>query len=157
MRIGPIAAALGLLVPLAAPASDTSDPRCAGGIHRAARHFGPTAPTMEGRSAKAVEGLPVHPGVYVGPARVVDSPSDFDRIKQGDVLVARNTGPAFNVILPLLGAIVTDRGGQLSHAAIVAREYGIPSVVGTKAATTTFPDGAMIRVDGETGRVELVS
>jgi phosphohistidine swiveling domain-containing protein len=105
---------------------------------------------------RTVEGLPVHPGVYVGPARLVNGPADFGRVTQGDVLVARTTGPAFNVILPLLGAIVTDRGGQLSHAAIVAREYGIPSVVGTKAATTTFPDGARIRVDGDTGRVELI-
>ena len=108
-------------------------------------------------SAKAVEGLPVHPGVYTGPARLVSGPADFDRIQHGDVLVTRTTGPAFNVILPLLGAIVTDRGGQLSHAAIVAREYGLPAVVGTKAATTTFPDGARIRVDGDTGRVELVA
>jgi len=105
----------------------------------------------------AVEGLPVHPGVYVGPARLVSGPADFDRIRQGDVLVARNTGPAFNVILPLLGAIVTDRGGQLSHAAIVAREYGIPSVVGTRTATTTFADGTLVRVDGNTGRVEPAS
>jgi pyruvate,water dikinase len=103
-----------------------------------------------------VEGLAVHPGVYVGPARLVSGPADFDRIQQGDVLVTRTTGPAFNVILPLLGGIVTDRGGQLCHAAIVAREYGIPSVVGTRAATTTFPDGARVRVDGDQGRVELV-
>ena len=53
--------------------------------------------------------------------------------------------------------IVTDRGGQLSHAAIVAREYGIPAVVGTLAATTTFADGARVRVDGDRGIVELVS
>jgi pyruvate,water dikinase len=105
---------------------------------------------------RSVEGLAVHPGVYVGPARLINGPADFDRIQQGDVLVTRTTGPAFNVILPLLGGIVTDRGGQLSHAAIVAREYGIPSVVGTRAATTTFPDGAPIRVNGDQGRVELV-
>ena len=72
------------------------------------------------------------------------------------MLVTRNTGPSFNVVLPLLGAIVTDRGGQLSHAAIVAREYGIPAVVGTREATTMFPDGALVRVDGDKGIVELV-
>lgn len=115
------------------------------------------AVSQKSAGPRAVEGLPVHPGVYIGPARLVDQPRDFDRIQQGDVLVARTTGPAFNVILPLLGAIVTDRGGQLSHAAIVAREYGIPSVVGTRTATTTFTDGARIRVDGDTGRVELAS
>jgi pyruvate,water dikinase len=106
---------------------------------------------------KSVAGLPVHPGVYEGPARIINGPQDFNRLQQGDVLVTRNTGPAFNVVLPLLGAIVTDRGGQLSHAAIVAREYGIPAVVGTLAATTTFADGARVRVNGDLGVVELVS
>jgi pyruvate,water dikinase len=106
---------------------------------------------------KSVAGLPVHPGTYEGPARIINGPQDFNRLQQGDVLVTRNTGPAFNVVLPLLGAIVTDRGGQLSHAAIVAREYGIPAVVGTLAATTTFADGARVRVNGDLGVVELVS
>ncbi|MDN5795772.1 MAG: hypothetical protein L0H79_08470 [Intrasporangium sp.] len=67
------------------------------------------------------------------------------------------TSPYFNVVLPLLGAIVTDRGGQLSHAAIVAREYGIPGVVGTRDATMTIPDGVRVRVDGTTGEVRLLS
>jgi len=105
---------------------------------------------------KSVVGLPVHPGVYEGPARIINGPEDFNRLQQGDVLVTRNTGPSFNVVLPLLGAIVTDRGGQLSHAAIVAREYGIPAVVGTREATTMFADGARVRVDGDKGVVELV-
>ncbi len=107
-------------------------------------------------AATAVEGIPVHPGVYAGPARLVNGPRDFERLRQGDVLVARNTGPAFNVVLSLLGAIVTDRGGQLSHAAIVAREYGIPAVVGTRDATTRIADGARVRVDGDRGTVELL-
>jgi pyruvate,water dikinase len=105
---------------------------------------------------RTVAGLPVHPGVYEGPVRIVTGPNDFNRLQQGDVLVTRNTSAAFNVVLPLLGAIVTDRGGQLSHAAIVAREYGIPAVVGTREATTMFADGARVRVNGNTGIVELV-
>ncbi|MQA29900.1 MAG: hypothetical protein GEU82_08685 [Luteitalea sp.] len=104
----------------------------------------------------SVAGLAVHPGIYEGPARIVNGPHDFNRLQQGDVLITRNTGPAFNVVLPLLGAIVTDRGGQLSHAAIVAREYGIPAVVGTREATTMFADGARVRVNGDNGMVELV-
>ena len=107
-------------------------------------------------SPRSVSGLPVHPGIYEGPARLIGGPEDFNRLQQGDVLVARNTGPAFNIVLPLLGAIVTDRGGQLSHAAIVAREYGIPAVVGTHAATTTFADGMRIRVNGDVGLVEAI-
>ncbi|MEZ0581160.1 PEP-utilizing enzyme [Nocardioides sp. MH1] len=101
-------------------------------------------------------GLSVNTGVYEGTARLVDSSADFDRIKQGDVLVTRMTSPYFNVVLPMLGAIVTDRGGQLCHAAIVAREYGIPGIVGTRDATSTIPDGARVRVDGTTGEVRLL-
>ena len=95
----------------------------------------------------------MHPGVYEGPARIINGPEDFNRLQQGDVLVTRNTGPSFNVVLPLLGAIVTDRGGQLSHAAIVAREYGIPAVVGVPAATTRIATGTRLTVDGAAGVV----
>lgn len=103
-----------------------------------------------------IRGLSVNAGSYEGTARLVDTSVDFGRIKQGDVLVTRNTSPYFNVVLPLLGAIVTDRGGQLSHAAIVAREYGIPGVVGTREATAVIPDGARVRVDGSTGEVHVL-
>jgi pyruvate,water dikinase len=103
-----------------------------------------------------LRGLSVNSGTYEGTARVIDSTTDFGRIRQGDVLVTRNTSPYFNVVLPLLGAIVTDRGGQLSHAAIVAREYGIPGVVGTREATSVIGDGDRIRVDGTTGEVHVL-
>jgi pyruvate,water dikinase len=112
----------------------------------------------EAPSTEAViRGLPIHPGVVEGTARVVLDPGDFGKIQEGDVLVTRATSTAFNVVLPLLGGIVTDRGGQLSHAAIVAREYGIPGVVGTKDATTAIPDGARVRVDGAAGEVTILS
>lgn len=111
----------------------------------------------EANTQRVLHGLTVNAGVYEGTARLVDSSADFGRIRQGDVLVTRNTSPYFNVVLPLLGAIVTDRGGQLSHAAIVAREYGIPGVVGTREATTVIPDGARVRVDGTTGEVHILS
>lgn len=101
-------------------------------------------------------GLAVSTGSYEGTARLVISVADFDRIQQGDVLIAKATSPYFNVVLPMLGALVTDRGGQLCHAAIVAREYGIPGIVGTRDATTTIPDGARVRVDGGTGEVRLL-
>lgn len=102
-------------------------------------------------------GLAVNTGVYEGPARLVASPADFARIKAGDVLVTRMTSPYFNVVLPLLGAIVTDRGGQLCHAAIVAREYGIPGIVGTREATAKIADGSRVRVDGASGEVHLLA
>jgi pyruvate,water dikinase len=107
-------------------------------------------------SATVLRGLAVNTGVYEGPARLVADGTDFERVQRGDVLVTRMTTPYFTVVLPLLGAIVTDRGGQLSHAAIVAREYGIPGIVGTRDATRTIPDGARVRVDGRSGEVRLM-
>jgi pyruvate,water dikinase len=102
-----------------------------------------------------LRGLAASGGVYEGPARRVSGPSEFDRIVQGDVLVTESTTEAFNILLPLLGAIVTDAGGLLSHSAIVAREYGIPGVVGTRDATDMIPDGRRVRVDGDAGEVTV--
>jgi pyruvate,water dikinase len=102
-----------------------------------------------------LRGLAASGGVYEGPARRVSGPTEFDRIIQGDVLVTESTTEAFNILLPLLGAIVTDSGGLLSHSAIVAREYGIPGVVGTRNATELIPDGTLVRVDGDAGEVTV--
>jgi pyruvate,water dikinase len=102
-----------------------------------------------------LRGLAASGGVYEGPARRVSGPSDFGRIVQGDVLVTESTTEAFNILLPLLGAIVTDSGGLLSHSAIVAREYGIPGVVGTRDATDHIPDGTRVRVNGDAGEVTV--
>jgi pyruvate,water dikinase len=103
-----------------------------------------------------LRGLAASRGVYEGPARRISSPAEFDRIIRGDVLVTESTTEAFNILLPLLGAIVTDRGGLLSHSAIVAREYGIPGVVGTREATERIGDGARVRVDGNAGEVTVL-
>lgn len=101
-------------------------------------------------------GLAASQGVYEGPARRISGPSEFARIVKGDVLVTESTTEAFNILLPLLGAIVTDNGGLLSHSAIVAREYGIPGVVGTREATERIADGTRIRVDGAAGEVTVL-
>lgn len=118
----------------------------------------PAAPAVAADAGGEVvlRGQPVNSGVYEGPARLVEDAADFGRIQQGDVLVTRMTSPYFNVVLPLLGAIVTDRGGQLCHAAIVAREYGIPGIVGTREATARITDGMRVRVDGASGEVRLL-
>ena len=104
-----------------------------------------------------LRGLAASQGVYEGPARRVSGPSEFGRIVQGDVLVTEATSEAFNILLPLLGAIVTDNGGLLSHSAIVAREYGIPGVVGTRDATDLIADGVRVRVDGDAGEVTVLA
>ena len=103
-----------------------------------------------------IRGLAASPGVYEGPARLVSGPTEFGRIQQGDVLVTESTTEAFNILLPLLGAVVTDAGGLLSHAAIVSREYGIPGVVGTREGTNLIPEGARVRVDGDKGEVTVL-
>jgi phosphohistidine swiveling domain-containing protein len=102
-----------------------------------------------------VEGLAASPGRYEGRARVVCGPADFAKLAKGDVLVARTTSAAYNVILATIGAVVTDKGGSLCHAAIIAREFGIPAVVGTNNATVQIPDGAQILVDGDRGFVAV--
>ena len=103
-----------------------------------------------------LRGLAASRGVYEGPARRVSGPAEFNRIVKGDVLVTESTSEAFNILLPLLGALVTDSGGLLSHSAIVAREYGIPGVVGTREATERIADGARVRVDGDSGEVRVL-
>jgi phosphoenolpyruvate synthase/pyruvate phosphate dikinase len=87
---------------------------------------------------------------------VILSTRDFDRLEKGDILVTKNTSAGFNVVLPIIGALVTDRGGILSHAAIVSREFGMPGVVGTKNASQLINDGDKIRVNGDTGGVEIL-
>lgn len=112
-------------------------------------------PRREG-TATVLRGIPASPGRYEGTARIVHGPAQFDRLCAGDVLVARSTSPTYNVVLPMLGALVTDRGGALSHAAIVSREFGIPSVVGCRDATARIPDGARVRVDGLAGECTVL-
>ncbi|TWP36572.1 hypothetical protein FGL98_09990 [Leekyejoonella antrihumi] len=127
---------------------------------RVMRAFGIATSEMFGHAEEAhkenlLRGLAASAGVYEGPARRVSGPAEFDRIQQGDVLVTESTSEAFNILLPLLGALVTDNGGLLSHSAIVAREYGIPGVVGTRSATELIADGVQVRVDGNAGSVTI--
>jgi pyruvate,water dikinase len=114
------------------------------------------APSEAEHAEHVLRGLAASRGVYEGHARRVAGPTDFDRIVQGDVLVTEATTEAFNILLPLLGAIVTDSGGLLSHSAIVAREYGIPGVVGTRDCTQRIADGTRVRVNGDTGEVTVL-
>ena len=146
------------LGPPAPPPPDLSAlPPAAGRLMRAtAIALGHVFGSSEAQHEDAVlYGLAASKGVIEGPARCVSGPSQFDRIQRGDVLVTESTSEAFNILLPLLAAIVTDNGGLLSHAAIVAREYGIPGVVGTREATQRIADGMRVRVDGDAGEVTV--
>ncbi|MGH8802609.1 MAG: PEP-utilizing enzyme, partial [Casimicrobiaceae bacterium] len=106
---------------------------------------------------RVLHGLAASKGIYEGPARRVSGPAEFNRITKGDVLVTESTSEAFNILLPLVGGIVTDNGGLLSHAAIVAREYGIPGVVGTREGSERIANGVRVRVDGDRGEVTVLT
>ena len=88
-------------------------------------------------------------------ARVVHGPDDFDRVRPGDIVVARASNPGWVPLFAIAGGFVTDTGGVLSHAAVVAREFGVPAVVGTGDATTRIDDGQIVELDGTTGYVRL--
>ncbi|HUR03505.1 MAG TPA: PEP/pyruvate-binding domain-containing protein [Nonomuraea sp.] len=103
-----------------------------------------------------VTGFPGAPGIVEGVARVISSPEDGERLKPGEILVTTLTNIGWTPMFPRAAAVVTDMGAPLSHASIVARELGIPAVVGTGNATMRLHDGDRVRVDGERGTVELL-
>ncbi len=100
-----------------------------------------------------LEGLAASPGVATGPVMILKNPSEIDKVKDGDVLVAEMTNPDYVPAMKRASAIVTDLGGRTSHAAIVSRELGIPAIVGTNSATKILRTGEVITVDGESGKV----
>jgi phosphohistidine swiveling domain-containing protein len=103
-----------------------------------------------------IVGIAGSPGDYEGRARLVQTIDDLWELESGDILVTPSTGEAFNCMLHLIKAIVTDHGSYASHAGIVAREMGIPAVVGTVNGSTRIRDGATIRVDGSAGEVTIL-
>ena len=106
---------------------------------------------------EALGGVGIGDRPYRGPACVVRDAADaLDRLAPGDVMVASFTGPSFNSVVPLLGALVVEEGGALCHAAIVAREFGVPAVIGAQGATSLIPNGAEVDVDPVKGVVTVV-
>jgi len=112
----------------------------------------PTRPEPAGDGVMV--GTAASPGRATGTVRVVRDPSEFDRIQPNDVLVCHCTIAAWSVVFPMVSAIVTEVGGPLSHPGILAREFGIPAVLGVDDATTLLSDGQLVTVDGSSGRVE---
>jgi len=111
---------------------------------------------LTGRGEQLAQGLAVGEGIAVAAARVIRSPAQFDQFKAGEILITGNTDPDWEPIMKIAAGIVTERGGRTSHAAIVARELGIPAVVGTGNATSRVPDGEQITLscaEGEQGRI----
>jgi phosphohistidine swiveling domain-containing protein len=106
--------------------------------------------------ADQVQGLPAAAGVAEGMARVVLSTDEFDQVKPGEIMVCQMTNPAWVVVFSKIKGVVTDTGGVLCHTAVVAREFGIPGVVGTGDATHRIKTGDRLRIDGNMGMVEIV-
>src|SRR5215831_5745159 len=110
----------------------------------------------ERRDSNEIRGFAASNGVVDGVARVVMSVDEIDRLRHGDILVCHITNPSWAPVFQKIAAAVSDIGGSMSHAAIVAREYGLPAVVGTGTATQKIRDGQRIRVDGGRGVVTIL-
>ena len=91
-----------------------------------------------------------------GIARVVRTVDEFDEVRDGDILVCQMTNPAWVVLFTKIAGLVTDTGGTTSHPAVLAREFGIPAVIGTSVATQRIATGDRLRIDGTAGRVEIL-
>jgi pyruvate,water dikinase len=117
------------------------------------KFFGaPPPPTTE---PGVLRGHPGSPGRAHGPAKVIRSLAEAAKLRPGDVLVAESTAPSWTPLFATVAAVVTDTGGVLSHCAVVAREYGVPAVVGTATATELIRDGQILEVDGDAGLVRI--
>ena len=112
---------------------------------------------VEQTERDVLRGVAASPGRGRGPARLVTGPADFERFRSGDVLVCRSTTISWVPLFNMASAIVADVGGALSHAALVAREFGIPAVTGTGVALETILDGEVIEVDGTAGIVRRIA
>ncbi|MGH9041214.1 MAG: PEP-utilizing enzyme [Acidimicrobiia bacterium] len=119
------------------------------------RTFGAPPPDESAADPAVVTGHPGSPGKVRGVARVVRTLDDAGRLAPGDVMVAETTTPPWTPLFATVAAVVTDTGGVLSHCAVVAREYGMPAVVGTQNGTDRIPDGAVVEVDGDAGVVRI--
>ncbi|WP_327586590.1 PEP-utilizing enzyme [Nonomuraea sp. NBC_00507] len=116
----------------------------------------PERPSPSGASdipATTLTGTPGSRGTVTGPARIVRGPGDFARVHPGDILICPFTDPAWTPLLRIAAGVVTETGGVLSHAAIVAREHAIPAVLGVANATSRLHDDTLITIDGTTGTV----
>ena len=113
------------------------------------------AASADEQTGDTINGLGASPGSVTATARVLRGPEDFDQMKPGDILVAGITTPAWTPLFAMAAGVVTDVGGTLSHGSIVAREYGIPAVLGTGVATKRIRSGQVITVDGSAGVVTL--
>jgi rifampicin phosphotransferase len=134
---------------LAAPTTVGRPPRLIGDVIENAVRDARVGDVAEG----SIAGHPASAGRATGPVRIVNGPEDFTAFRDGEVLVAKATSPAWTPLFARAAAVVTDGGTLAAHASLVAREYGIPAVVGTTDATIRLRNGQTVIVDGTAGSV----
>ena len=108
-------------------------------------------------STKELTGIIANVGKIRGVCKVINNTDEFIKLNKGDILVARTTNPAWTPLFAIAGGVITEVGGLLSHAAIVAREYGIPAMVNVKAATKILKDGGLVEMDANKGVVKILT
>ena len=109
------------------------------------------------RREQVLVGRPVSPGLKRGSVKIVSTPGQFSKVQAGDIMVTRSTDPGWTPIFGLLGGLIMESGGQLSHGAVVAREYGLPAVAGIAGATQLLHDGQVVLLDGLSGTVTVIN
>jgi pyruvate,water dikinase len=112
--------------------------------------------SVDREKVEEIKGFPASKGVAEGPARVIKSLEELEQLQEGEILVCPSTNPSWAPVFARIKAAVTDIGGVTCHAAIVAREFGLPSVTGTGIATQVIRTGDIIRVDGDNGVVRII-
>ena len=120
-------------------------------FHAGTALYGEAAPSADAGPG-TLAGSPASPGTYTGIARVVMEPAGA-RLEPGEILVAPSTDPGWTPLFLTAGALVMEMGGMMSHGAVVAREYGLPAVVGVPDATSRISTGDWVTVDGAAGSV----
>ncbi len=103
-----------------------------------------------------LRGIGASPGIVRGTARVTLGPDDFGRIQPGDIIVCPSSNPSWVPVFAIAGGLVTNTGGVICHAAVVAREFGLPAVVGVADATELVADGRLVEIDGGRGLIHLL-
>ncbi|HZK04749.1 MAG TPA: PEP/pyruvate-binding domain-containing protein [Actinomycetaceae bacterium] len=111
---------------------------------------------LTGAAAGGIQGSPVSPGIAEGIVRIVHDPTTA-RLEAGEILVCAGTDPAWTPLFLTAAGVITEVGGLMTHGAVVAREFGLPAVVGVHGATTRLPTGTRIRLDGATGLIEVLT
>jgi pyruvate,water dikinase len=106
-------------------------------------------------ASRELKGVGVCGGRVTARAAVLNDVNEMHRLRKGDVLVTRQTDPGWAAVFPLISGLVIERGGMLSHGAIIAREFGIPSIVGIADATRIVQHGGLVHVDGDRGTLRL--